>query len=117
MSEVKFPPRGFATRFKNQFDIPVYFHAFANEEKAQEDAGRSGEVIPFISLQEHNHLLSQLEERLRVAESKIKEAAWSKQEEIGMRCKQNGHMRDYGKALIEEVRKEREELAAIKEKK
>lgn len=29
-------------------------------------------VLPFISLAEHNHLLSQLEERLRAAESYFK---------------------------------------------
>lgn len=68
MNQSKFPPRGYATRFKNQFDVPVYFHAFASEEKAIEDAGRAGEVVPFIPLAEHNYLISQLEEKLVKAE-------------------------------------------------
>ena len=111
MSEVKFPPRVGIAWENNQH----YLHW--TDARKDEPYSSKGMVHSYISQIEHESKISQLEERLRVAEQKNKEAAWSKQEEIGMRCKQNGHMRDYGKALIEEVRKEREELAAIKEKK
>lgn len=59
MPEAKWPPRGYATRFVNQFDVEVYFHAFGNEAAALSDAGRGGTVVPFISMQEHTHLLSE----------------------------------------------------------
>lgn len=55
MSEVKFPPRVFANE-DIEDGIDFFEWSLSDTEGPQ-----------YLSLQEHNHLLSQLEERLRIA--------------------------------------------------
>lgn len=63
-SAPKFPPRGFATRFVNEHDVEIYFHAFGNKLKAEEYAGTRGTVVAFVSLQEHTEALRKKDERI-----------------------------------------------------
>lgn len=62
MSEVKFPPRVFANE-DIEDGIDFFEWSLSDTEGPQ-----------YLSLQEHNHLLSQLEERLRVAKKYLSDA-------------------------------------------
>lgn len=67
MSEVKFPPR--VTECFSMGGLRVDY--FRNDSPAFEATQGVDRGREYLSLQEHNHLISQLEERLRVAKDAI----------------------------------------------
>lgn len=62
----KFPPRCWATRYKNQFDLPQFMHAYGSMNAALKNASRDAEIIPMMPISEHEEAVSRA-----TAEAKI----------------------------------------------